>query len=63
MNNIQAKDWAEDDWGWHSGMSSNPYEDDVEETGEIDETGVESTNAQSKADGAAARGCGHSGLS
>jgi len=28
MNNIQAKDWAEDDWGGHSGMVSNPYDDD-----------------------------------
>lgn len=30
MNNIQAKDWAEDDWGWHSGMASNPYEEEDE---------------------------------
>ena len=29
MNNIQEKDWAEDDWwGCHSGMASNPYEED-----------------------------------
>ncbi|GBU21421.1 hypothetical protein R80B4_01310 [Fibrobacteres bacterium R8-0-B4] len=28
MNNIQAKDWAEEDWGCYSGMASNPYEDD-----------------------------------
>jgi hypothetical protein len=25
MNNIHEKDWAEDDWGGHSGMCSNPY--------------------------------------
>jgi len=30
VNNIQEKDWAEDDWwGCHSGMASNPYEEDV----------------------------------
>lgn len=23
MNQIQEKDWAEDDWGWHSGMKSD----------------------------------------
>jgi len=28
MNNIHEKDWAEDDWGGHSGMRSNPYDDD-----------------------------------
>jgi hypothetical protein len=28
MNNIHAKDWAEDDWGGYSGMPSNPYEND-----------------------------------
>jgi len=26
MNNIQEKDWAEEDWGGHSGMCSNPYD-------------------------------------
>jgi len=39
MNNIQAKDWAEDDWGCYSGMSSNPYDDVVEEAGEAGEVG------------------------
>ena len=28
MNNIHEKDWAEDDWAGHSGMRSNPYDDD-----------------------------------
>jgi hypothetical protein len=28
VNNIHEKDWAEDDWGCHSGMASNPYEED-----------------------------------
>jgi len=28
VNNIQAKDWAEDDWGCHSGMASNPYDEE-----------------------------------
>jgi hypothetical protein len=28
LNNIQEKDWAEEDWGGHSGMASNPYEED-----------------------------------
>jgi hypothetical protein len=29
MNNIHEKDWAEDDWwGCHSGMASNPYEEE-----------------------------------
>ena len=27
MNNIHEKDWAEDDWAGHSGMRSNPYDD------------------------------------
>ena len=29
MNNIHEKDWAEDDgWSCHSGMASNPYDED-----------------------------------
>jgi hypothetical protein len=29
VNNIHEKDWAEDDgWSCHSGMASNPYEED-----------------------------------
>jgi hypothetical protein len=28
VNNIHEKDWAEEDWGGHSGMASNPYEED-----------------------------------
>ena len=30
MNNIHEKDWAEDDWGGHSGMWSGQREDDDE---------------------------------
>lgn len=28
VNNIHAKDWAEDDWGWYSGMADNPCAQD-----------------------------------
>jgi hypothetical protein len=28
MNNIHEKDWAEEDWGGHSGMASNRYDED-----------------------------------
>jgi len=29
MNNIQEKDWAEDDWAGHSGMCSVSYSEDA----------------------------------
>jgi hypothetical protein len=29
VNNIHEKDWAEEGWHCHSGMRSNPYEDDA----------------------------------
>jgi lipopolysaccharide biosynthesis glycosyltransferase len=31
MNNIHEKDWAEEgyEWNCHSGMRSNPYDDDA----------------------------------
>jgi len=28
VNNIHEKDWAEEDWAGHSGMPSNPYDED-----------------------------------
>lgn len=32
MNQIHEKDWAEDDWGWHSGMQSCIYDGNINGT-------------------------------
>jgi hypothetical protein len=40
MNNIHEKDWAEDGWSCHSGMASNPYEEDDPPPREAKESGA-----------------------